>query len=259
MERLGTGAGNFAASDGITLSAKEPHGACNVYIFTTDSGGSGDRRFIFDNDGGLWSDGASGGSQGANTINAKSVYDDGSLLSCYVFDLVLDGVVETKKWDAKVPDDVVSEKYHGDDETVISPRRTVFRGHEPMRKFVARAGTPHDPLTLDGYARHWREKRHLSSMPNEVNFDPVNGKMSAGEWVQRLVETVEIQAVLIEELNQRTKNAAAPRSATVATAPSARLRGAGEIILLTDLSGGPALAYSDGANWRGVADNAVIA
>ena len=44
-------------------------------------------------------------------------------------------------------------------------------------------------------------------MPNEAAFDPEKG-MAAGEWIQRLVETVEIQAVLIEELNQRTRHLA---------------------------------------------------
>lgn len=80
----------------------------------------------------------------------------------------------------------------------VEPRR-----HEPMRKFLARIGTDHDPLTLDGYAKHWREKRHLTALPNEAKF--AHGDMSAGEWVQRLVETAEIQAVLIEQLNARTK------------------------------------------------------
>ena len=79
-----------------------------------------------------------------------------------------------------------------------------------MRKFEQRIGGAHDPLTLDGYARHWKEKRHLTSMPNEASFDPERG-MSAGEWIQRLVETVEIQAVLIEALNQRTSGDRANR------------------------------------------------
>ena len=84
---------------------------------------------------------------------------------------------------------------------IVKPAQVVKRRHEPMRNFAARIGTNHDPLTLDGYARHWKEKRHLTSMPNEAVFDPMDG-MATGEWIQRLVETVEIQAVLIEELNQ---------------------------------------------------------
>ena len=71
--------------------------------------------------------------------------------------------------------------------------------------FAARVGGDHDPLTLDGYARHWREKRHLTAMPNKTGYDPQRG-LSTGEWVQRLVETVEIQAVLIEALNAGLKH-----------------------------------------------------
>jgi hypothetical protein len=84
------------------------------------------------------------------------------------------------------------------------PDRVEPRIHDGARKFLARLGTEHDPLQLDGYAAHWKTKRHLTSLPNEETYDPENG-LSTGEWVQRLVETVEIQAVLIEALNARTK------------------------------------------------------
>jgi hypothetical protein len=43
-------------------------------------------------------------------------------------------------------------------------------------------------------------------MPNEEKYDPIDGAMATGSWVQRLIETVEIQAVLIEQLNQRLKS-----------------------------------------------------
>lgn len=152
------------------------------FAFMTAGAGSvspSNRFFLSDE--GFWADGATGGGKGDGTINAKAVYDDNTLLSCYVFDQALDGVADATKWDAKAPG-----------------------RHFAMRKFAARAGTEYDPLTLDGYARHWREKRHLTSMPNEATFDPDKG-MPAGAWVQRLVETVEIQAVLIETLNARLK------------------------------------------------------
>jgi hypothetical protein len=134
-------------------------------------------------DGGFTIGAPTGGSKGAGTLNAVAVYDDNALLSCYVFDAALDGAIELSKWDGKA--------VHGD--------------HVGARRFAARIGGAHDPLTLDGYAAHWREKRHLSSMPNEAGFDPTDDKLSAGEWIQRLVETVEIQAVLIETLNRRLK------------------------------------------------------
>ena len=161
---------------------------------------------------GLLMGSATGGDKGAGTINAVAVYDDNSLLSCYVFDQALDGAIDSEKWDAKVPDRVIKARHDerknkktGKIEIVeIEPARTERRTHGPMRKFAARIGTEYDPLTLDGYAKHWREKRHLTAMPNEASFDLQRG-MAAGEWIQRLVETAEIQAVLIEQLNGRVK------------------------------------------------------
>lgn len=143
-----------------------------------------------------------GGSNGAGTINAEAVYDDNSLLSCYVFDQVIDGTVDLNKWDLKVGDRLYIDK-RDEQGRPVSYKKEV-RSHTLARKFISRVGTEHDPLTLDGYAKHWKEKRHLSSLPNEVKFDVDEG-MSTGEWIQRLVETVEIQAVLIEKINQRLK------------------------------------------------------
>lgn len=153
-----------------------------------------------------------GGDKGTGAINAQAVYDDNTLLSCYVFDQALDGAIGEAKWDARVPDRTIPAEIEyrmsgeGEIEAIeIAPARVERREHAPMRLFAARAGTDYDPLTLDGYARHWKEKRHLTALPNEAAFDPVNGQLTAGEWVQRLVETVEIQAVLIEQLNERIK------------------------------------------------------
>lgn len=122
-----------------------------------------------------------GGGQGAGTLNASGVYDDGSLLTCYVFDQALDGEIDLEAWDKRAPG-----------------------LHEPLRKFADRAGTEHDPLDMDAYAAHWRDKRHLTSMPNKAHFDHERG-LSTGQWIQRLVETVEIQAVHIDQLNRRLK------------------------------------------------------
>ena len=131
-----------------------------------------------------------GGGKGSGSLNATAVYDDNTLLSCYVFDQALDGAIDHAKWDGKVPD------RRGQDGAVE------VRSHEPMRRFAALTGGDYDPLTLDGYARHWRERRHLPAMPDEATFDPVKG-LPAGEWIQRLLETVETQAVLIDQLHQR--------------------------------------------------------
>jgi hypothetical protein len=126
-----------------------------------------------------------GGDKGAGTINAQAVYDDNALLSCYVLEAALDGAVDLERWDALAPDG----------------------RHAGARRFADTLASAHDPLTLDGYAAHWREKRHLPALPNEAGFDPAADKLSTGEWIQRLVETVETHAVLIETLNQRLKPA----------------------------------------------------
>lgn len=144
-----------------------------------------------------------GGAKGNGAINANNVYDDNALLSCYVFDQALDAAIDRAKWDAK---GLVPRQPQSDQPQSGQPQ-SASRVHTPMRQFAKRLGTAHDPLTLDGYARHWKEKRHLSSMPNEKRFDQRLG-LSTGEWIQRLVETVEIQAILIEHLNQRTAHLA---------------------------------------------------
>ena len=160
-------------------------------------------RAMISNTGGLTVGTPVGGNKGDGTVNAQAVYDDNALLSCYVFDQAVDGHIDKGKWHAKVlsgsPDQ--SADVGGNELPRVQKSVGV---HEPMEKFAARIGTDFDPLTLDGYAAHWRDKRHLTSMPNEATYDVEQG-MPAGAWVQRLVETVEIHAVLIEQLNQLCK------------------------------------------------------
>jgi hypothetical protein len=152
-----------------------------------------------------------GSDKGAGTLNAVGVYDDNVLLSCYPFDAYLDGAIDEAKWDAKVPDRVHEKIEYRE---TREKGKTVLRGHkvetvEPrqhgdMRRFKARLGTEYDPLDIDKYTAHWREKRHLTSLPNEKTFDPVKG-MPTGAWIQRLVETVEIQAIHIAQIHERLK------------------------------------------------------
>ncbi|WP_421792743.1 TipJ family phage tail tip protein [Hyphobacterium sp.] len=128
--------------------------------------------------------------KGDGSINAQNVYDDDALLSCYVLEHANTKAIDVAKWDSRVPDRILESG-------ILVPRR-----HDPMRKFMARLGTEYDPLTLEGYARHWKDKGHLPSMPNEDKFSPEEN-LSSGQWIQRLLEDAEIKAVLIEELNKR--------------------------------------------------------
>ena len=155
-----------------------------------------------------------GGFKGNGTLNAVGVYDDNTLLTCYVFDAALDGAVNLEKWDTKVPDRLHPARYTAkmkrvmvdgkerlvpaSDEPVV-PERVEVRRHEDARKFLARIGTDHDPLDVRKYTAHWREKRHLTSYPNEEKFDPVKS-MPVGSWMQRAIETDELQAIHIGQL-----------------------------------------------------------
>ena len=180
----------------------------NSYTSDTVFYTSGTKRGYIGASGGLVIGTPTGADKGAGTINASNIYDDNTLLSCYVFDQVIDGAIDDVKWDAKVPDQIVPARTEIDEnsreERVVEAERRIPRLHGPMRRFKARLGCVDDPLTLDGYAKHWRDKRHLTSMPNEAAFDAKKG-LTTGEWIQRVVETVEIQAVLIEQLNARVK------------------------------------------------------
>lgn len=192
-----------------------------AYLFASKQAGSSGTRAVIA--AGVYHESASGGDLGNNTINFGAVYDDNSLLSCYPFDQYLDGKVDLKKWDGLVPDKIIPAEYvverrdtgkKGSDgkpilekvNVEVKPAGTEKTRHEFARKFLSRIGTEYDPLTLDGYAKHWKDKRHLPAMPNETKYDPVDGKLPTGSWVQRLVETAEVQAVLIERLNQITKD-----------------------------------------------------
>ena len=154
-----------------------------------------------------------GGHKGAGTINAQAVYDDNSLLTPYVLEWARDGAVDLDALDAKVPDRQIEQKTFSevtdDDGKVVGVEevrttRTEVRRHEPARKFLARIGTEYDPLDIDKYTKHWRDKSHLTSMPNPAKLAS-GSELSAGEWVQRLVETCEIQAIHIAELHERLK------------------------------------------------------
>ncbi|MDD9901039.1 MAG: hypothetical protein OXT65_08690 [Alphaproteobacteria bacterium] len=124
-----------------------------------------------------------GGDKGAGTINAQAVYDDNTLLTCYVVEAYQNNAVDLSLWDSFAPDG---------------------QQHFGAHKFAARMGTDYDPLDMDKFWQHALDKGHLTAMPNRDNFNPDTG-ISTGEIAQRLWETVEIQAVHIQQLNTRTK------------------------------------------------------
>ncbi len=170
-----------------------------------------------------------GGDQGTGSINAQAVFDDNVLLTCYIGELMATGSIDEAYWDTMVPNSPrvpgrpaisarpgvaaipatetepeVPAKPEILEEPEILDIPEKIRIHDPLRKFMARLGGPEDPMDIDKYWAHFMAKGHLTSLQNKAHYDPLK-PMSVGECTQRLIETVEIQAVHIENLNQRLK------------------------------------------------------
>ena len=208
-----------------------------------------------------------GSFKGVGTLNAQAVYDDNTLLTCYVPEAYTQGTVTLDKWDAMVPDRVIPareaqvEKRQATrqvqtkrrrydvanarmvEETVTeeeplfdmvpvvddkgnpvrekgqpvfdrvprmvevevapaAPETVEPRVHEPARRFAARAAMMLDPKQ---YGDFWKTQGHLPSMPSPDEWVAAGHKLSTGDLVQRLWETVEVQAAHIDKLLARVE------------------------------------------------------
>lgn len=141
-----------------------------------------------------------GGSQGAGTINATAVYDDGVLLTCYVPELKNKGgdtaQIDVAAWDARVPDRVIPAKVDRVTGEVIEPERVEVRRHEPLRDFLANRADTIDPRS---YAQRWKASGVLPGFPSPQEWAD-NGPLSIGQLLQKLWEHIELQAVHISTL-----------------------------------------------------------
>lgn len=148
-------------------------------FYTTVSGTLAERVRIGN---GLYTPNATGGDRGADTINASNVYDDGSLLTCYVLEAWQDGVVTPERWDATT----VDGSQHG-----------------RARSFSQVAS---DRLDLDKFADYLKTQRHLPAFPAPDRWESEwEKKMPIGEMGQRLWETIELLAVHVVTLHERVK------------------------------------------------------
>jgi len=174
------------------------------YTAATDTTLTGTLRMQLVADGGLIVGSPSGASQGAGTINASGVFDDGVLLTCYV-GLAAQGLPLTdEEWDVFAPDRIHPAIVDESGE-VLKKEVIEKRVHEGMRKFRKRNENPlTDPLDLDVFYKHFMEKGHLTPFPNKENY--LANVMSTGQWLQTIIELSEIQAVHIEKLNQKDKD-----------------------------------------------------
>lgn len=131
----------------------------------------------------------SGGYMGAGTLNAKGVYDDGTLLTCYAIEAERTGKVTPELWDSVVPNREVKQP---DGEKTVE-----VRTHEPAKRFAARADELLDPKR---YGESWRSTGHLPSLPSPEEWEASGKKMSLGDIQQRLWEATEIMAIHIDKL-----------------------------------------------------------
>lgn len=103
--------GRDNASTGYLYHAAQQENFNGYRWLVFPSGGSIDTTALtIHTDGGVVGAAATGGSQGLGTANFTGVYDDGSLLSDYVFDAAINGSIDTAKYDAQVPDRETPER-----------------------------------------------------------------------------------------------------------------------------------------------------
>lgn len=124
--------------------------------------------------GGMVAGNPTGGLKGMGTINAKGVYDDNTLLTCYVLEQAIHGTIDLEKWD----------------KLNFGSRHSRARSFEPWT------------LDLEKYIGFWKEKGYLPSLPSPETWSS-KGKLAVGDLSQRLWETAEVQAVHTAALHER--------------------------------------------------------
>ena len=156
---------------------------------TRVAGAPADRLYIGN---GIYSPAATGGDKGADTANFGAVYDDNVLLTCYAIEAELTGKVTKARWD----DSALNREL-----TQPDGKKTVeATTHEAAARFAPRAADMLDPKR---YGELWRATGHLAAMPSPAEWEASGKKMAVGDIVQRLWETVEVQAIHIDKLLAR--------------------------------------------------------
>jgi hypothetical protein len=194
-------AGNewYGGVNGIILDETATTEDTDMGFYFVRAGSNSNHWFIGSN--GLYSTNASGSGKGHGTVNADAVYDDNSLLTCYVDEAVKTGQVDFAKWDGlNTPDEHFelvpnrSGKIRKDDGKIVE--------HTPARMFARRLGTEYDPTKLAGQKKHLADKKHMTPYPNPDKYDESN-RPSIGGWVQRGIEMDELLFQYIVELESR--------------------------------------------------------
>ena len=155
-----------------------------------------------------------GGFKGLGTINATAVYDDNTLLTCYIVEAWKHGQIDLAKWDALAPnrehpavyEPVDTGERDEDDKPIMAQRLvkeawTEARQHVPARGFAKVAA---DRLDIDKFSQFVWENERLPAFPAPDRWaDMYSGKMATGDLLQRLWETSEVMAVHSIEARKR--------------------------------------------------------
>lgn len=171
-------------------------GATAVTNFRTNNA---TRGYIASNGGLVWGS-ATGGSQGAGTINAQSVFDDGVLLTDYVSDAYKGQLTQGRlqALNTLVPDRQIPAQ-KDEKGKVIAPARTEPRDHKPAADFAAQGNWVFNPKAFGEY---FLAQGHLPQLLSEAEY--ASGKrLSQGEYTQRLMEIAEVLALQNYQLEQR--------------------------------------------------------
>lgn len=202
--RSSTGVNRFAGSIHLTAAnTSNTIESANLIFTTIKSGFEGARCYVAH---GFVVGNPTGSDKGTGTINAQAVYDDNVILTCYIADVINldDGdIIDAnttaliEKWDAVVPDrityaetidPITNKPIRG--EEIIEPRV-----HAGARKFFERIGTEYDPRDITKALKHFRDKKHLTPFPNPDSWE--HNSMTVGDWIQRLIEQAELNAVWV--------------------------------------------------------------
>ena len=169
-----------------------------------------------------------GGDKGAGTINAVAVYDDNVLLTDYVLEAFDKGQINYTKWDQKKREylkakrkrilreiekrkpirknyknqedyDLVLSKYEKDKAELQTLSEIEKEKHEKVHKFDIDLN-----FNIDRFTNFIKQNECLPAMPHSSEWEK-EGNFSLGDLLQRLTETCEVQAVHIDQLNQRLK------------------------------------------------------
>lgn len=135
-----------------------------------------------------------GGDQGAGTLNATGVYDDGVLLTCPALqpEFLEKAEVDLAKWDAKVPDKFSDEGIALEK----SPHESAL-----ILKQMVDAGF--DPRSCDQYLDKMIKDRALPGMPTEAEW--VHNSLSVGSLTNRKWLAMELMALALKDLSDRLK------------------------------------------------------